>query len=64
MIPALAAAEDWFERYPIVLPLLFATPLSTTLSRVLGSESVYEAELRRKGLGWEVTLEGCRLRRR
>ena len=26
--------------------------------RGLGSESVYEADLRRKGLGWELTLDG------
>jgi len=26
--------------------------------RGLGSESVHEAELRRKGLGWELTLDG------
>ena len=47
--------------YPIVLPLLLATVISTTLSRSLGSESVYEAELRRKGLRWELTLEGRRM---
>jgi CIC family chloride channel protein len=47
--------------YPIVLPLLLATVVATTLSRALGSESVYEAELRRKGLRWEVTLEGRRV---
>jgi CIC family chloride channel protein len=44
--------------YLIVLPLLLATVVSTTLSRWLGEESVYEAELRRKGVGWELTLEG------
>ena len=44
--------------YPIVLPLLVATVVATTLSRALGSESIYEAELRRKGIRWEVTLEG------
>jgi CIC family chloride channel protein len=44
--------------YAIVLPLLLATAVSTALSRVLGSESVYESELRRKGLGWELTIEG------
>jgi chloride channel protein, CIC family len=49
--------------YPIVLPLLLATVIATTLSRALGSESVYEAELRRKGLQWEVTIEGRRVRR-
>jgi CIC family chloride channel protein len=47
--------------YAIVLPLLLATVISTTISRSLGSESVYEAELRRKGLAWELTLEGRRM---
>jgi chloride channel protein, CIC family len=49
--------------YPIVLPLLLATVIATTVSRLLGSESVYETELRRKGLRWEVTLEGRRVSR-
>ena len=31
--------------YPIVLPLLLATIVATSISRGLGSESVYEAEL-------------------
>jgi CIC family chloride channel protein len=44
--------------YAIVLPLLLATAVATALSRVLGSESIYEAELRRKGVAWELTLEG------
>ena len=48
--------------YPIVLPLLVATVVATSISRGLGSESVYEAELRRKGIGWELTLEGRRVR--
>jgi CIC family chloride channel protein len=47
--------------YPIVLPLLVATVVATSLSRGLGSKSVYEAELNRKGLGWELTLEGRRV---
>jgi CIC family chloride channel protein len=47
--------------YPIVLPLLLATVVATSLSRALGSDSVYEAELRRKGLRWRVTLEGREL---
>lgn len=47
--------------YPIAIPLLLATLLSTTFSRLLGSESVYDAELRRKGLGWKLTLEGRQL---
>jgi hypothetical protein len=40
--------------YAIVLPLLLATVVGTTVSRGLGCESVYEAELRRKGLGWQL----------
>ncbi len=62
----LTAAVMVFELsgdYPIVLPLLLATAVSTGLSRALGSESVYEAELRRKGLSWELTLEGRSLQR-
>ena len=47
--------------YPIVLPLLLATVVATSLSRGLSSKSVYESELNRKGLGWELTLEGRRL---
>jgi len=47
--------------YAIVVPLLLATAVATTVSRSLGSESVYEAELRRKGLAWELTLEGRRM---
>ena len=44
--------------YPIVVPLLLATVVSTALSRGLGSESVYAAELRRRGLRMELTLDG------
>jgi CIC family chloride channel protein len=61
----LTAAVMIFELsgdYPIVLPLLMATVVATAVSRALGSESVYEAELRRRGLGWDLTLEGRELR--
>jgi CIC family chloride channel protein len=44
--------------YAIVLPLILATAVSTSLSRAIGGVSVYESELRRRGLGWELTLEG------
>ena len=44
--------------YPIVVPLLLATVVSTALSRGLGSESVYAAELRRRGLRMELMLDG------
>jgi CIC family chloride channel protein len=57
----LTAAVMVFELsgdYPIVLPLLLSTAIATWLSRSLGGESVYDAELRRRGLGWELTLDG------
>jgi CIC family chloride channel protein len=50
--------------YAMVLPLVLATAVSTSLSRAIGGESVYESELRRRGLGWELTLEGREIERR
>jgi CIC family chloride channel protein len=44
--------------YAIVLPLILATAVATSVSRALGSESIYETELRRRGLGWQLPLEG------
>lgn len=44
--------------YAMVLPLIVTTVIATAVSRGLGSESVYETELRRRGLAWELTLEG------
>lgn len=44
--------------YAVVLPLLTATAVATMVSRRLRSESVYAAELRRKGIRWELTMEG------
>jgi CIC family chloride channel protein len=44
--------------YAIVLPLILATTIATSLSRAIGGESVYVSELRRRGLAWELTLEG------
>jgi chloride channel protein, CIC family len=61
----LTAAVMIFEvsgDYAIVLPLVLATVVSTTVSRALGSESIYDIELRKKGVGWDITLEGRRLR--
>jgi len=63
----LTAAVMIFELsgdYLVVLPLLLATVVATSVSRAMGSESVYDAELRKRGLTWEVTLEGRRLERR
>ena len=60
----LTAAVMVFELsgdYPIVLPLLLSTVVATSIARALGSESVYAAELRRRGLGWDLTLEGRRV---
>ncbi len=47
--------------YAIVLPLMLATAIATLMSRRIDRDSVYAAELRRKGLGWEVTLDGRRV---
>jgi CIC family chloride channel protein len=44
--------------YAVVLPLLTATALSTLLARWMGADSIYNAELRRRGVRWELTLEG------
>ena len=44
--------------YAIALPLVLATALSTLVSRALRHDSVYTAELRERGLGWELTFEG------
>jgi chloride channel protein, CIC family len=44
--------------YAIVLPLLLATVVATSVSRWLGADSVYEAELKRRGHHWTLTLEG------
>ncbi len=44
--------------YGIVVPLLLSTTMATLVSRGLRPESIYTAELRRRGLGWKLTLEG------
>lgn len=61
----LAATVMVFEPsgdYPLALSLILATVVSTSVSRALGSESVYQTELRKGGLGWDVTLEGRQMR--
>jgi CIC family chloride channel protein len=47
--------------YAIALPLVLATAIGTLVSRRLGRQSIYTAELRQRGIGWEVTMEGRRL---
>ncbi|HVV85303.1 MAG TPA: chloride channel protein [Kofleriaceae bacterium] len=42
--------------YPIVLPLLLATAVSTLLARRLAPDSVYTAELRRRGIPWDRSV--------
>ena len=57
----LEPAADVFELsgdYLIALPLILATVVATAASKALGAESVSETELRKRGLGWEMTLEG------
>jgi CIC family chloride channel protein len=47
--------------YAIVLPLLLATAIATSLSRFMRADSVYGAELRKRGRTWELTLDGRRV---
>lgn len=42
--------------YDIVLPLLLTTAVATLLSRALHRDSIYTAELRRRGIPWEGTV--------
>jgi len=46
--------------YAIALPLLLATALATFTSRWLRADSIYSAELRRRGVAWQLTLDGRR----
>jgi CIC family chloride channel protein len=46
--------------YGIALPLMLATAIATLVSRWVNRESIYTAELLRRGVGWEVTMEGRR----
>jgi CIC family chloride channel protein len=47
--------------YAVALPLMLATAMATLVSRWLGRESIYTAELRQRGVGWEMTMEGRRI---
>jgi CIC family chloride channel protein len=61
----LTAAVMVFELsgdYLIALPLILATVVATAASKSLGDESVYETELRKRGLALEITLEGRQLK--
>jgi len=50
--------------YALVTPLILTTAAATALARLLGAESVYVTELRRRGLRWDLTLEGRELDQR
>jgi CIC family chloride channel protein len=47
--------------YGLVLPLLVACALAAGLARKLYIDSVYTAELTRRGLRWRLTLDGRRV---
>ncbi len=47
--------------YAVVLPLTLATAVAAAISRKLRPDSIYTAELRGRGIRWELTLEGRRL---
>jgi chloride channel protein, CIC family len=47
--------------YALVLPLLVATALAAAWARRLYVDSVYTAELSRRGLRWRLTLDGRRV---
>lgn len=49
--------------YGIVLPLALATAVATAASRAMRKDSIYTAELRARGVGWDLTLEGRRVAR-
>lgn len=44
--------------YAIALPLVLATAIAAAVSRRLRRQSIYTAELERRGIRWEVTMEG------
>jgi chloride channel protein, CIC family len=46
--------------YAIALPLVLATALATFASRQLRRDSIYSAELRQRGVAWQLTLDGRR----
>jgi CIC family chloride channel protein len=47
--------------YAIALPLVLATALATLVSRWLRRESIYTAELKERGIAWELTIDGRRV---
>ena len=62
--PVMAAvmAFELSGDYGIVLPLALCTAVATAASRAMRKESLYMQELSRRGVGWELTLEGREFR--
>jgi len=48
--------------YAVVLPLVLATAVATAVARMLGADSIYMAELRERGMSWEMTHKGREVR--
>jgi chloride channel protein, CIC family len=44
--------------YAIALPLVLATAIASSCSRHLRADSIYTAELRQRGIAWQLTLDG------
>lgn len=44
--------------YAVVLPLVLATAIATALARTLRQDSIYMAELRARGVTWQLTMAG------
>jgi CIC family chloride channel protein len=63
--PLLAAVMvfELSRDYGIVLPLALSTGLAAAVANALGRDSIYAAELRSRGIGWALTLEGRALER-
>lgn len=49
--------------YAIALPLVLATAIATLVARRLHRDSIYSAELKQRGVSWELTLDGRRVLR-
>lgn len=53
---AAALAFEMSGDYALVVPLLLATSLATVAAKALRSDSIYAAELRRRGVEWDRSL--------
>jgi CIC family chloride channel protein len=47
--------------YAVVLPLVVATAIASAVARRLRRDSIYAAELKNRGVEWELTVEGGRV---